>query len=62
MSLKNTNEEILVGDYDETNSLDATRCPAKLGFVSVEAASVAEAVKHFKADQPAGGFTRHRSA
>jgi DNA-binding NtrC family response regulator len=53
MSLKNTNEQILVVDDDQAIRWTLTEALQSWGFVPIEAASVAEAVKHFKADLPA---------
>jgi len=67
MSLKNTNEEILVVDDDEAIRWMLREALQSWGFVPVEAASVADALKHFKADVPAavcgplGPGTGHRS-
>ena len=53
MPLKNTNEEILVVDDDEAIRWTLREALQSWGFVPVEAASVAEAVKHFNSDLPA---------
>ena len=53
MSLKNTNEEILVVDDDQAIRWTLTEALQSWGFVPVEAASVAEGLKHFNANLPA---------
>ena len=52
MSLNNTNEQILVVDDDQAIRWTLTEALNSWGFAPVEAASVAEALKHFKADLP----------
>lgn len=53
MSLKNTSEQILVVDDDEAIRWTLREALQSWDFTSVEAATVAEAIKHFKADLPA---------
>jgi len=53
MSSKNANEHILVVDDDEAIRWTLREALQSWGFVPIEARSVAEAVKHFKADPPA---------
>src|SRR5919206_4717928 len=53
MSPKNTSEQILVVDDDEAIRWTLREALQSWGFVSVEASSVAEAVKHFNLDLPA---------
>ena len=53
MPARNTNDEILVVDDDDAIRWTLREALQAWGFVAVEAASVAEAVSHFKADQPA---------
>ena len=53
MSPKNTSEQILVVDDDEAIRWTLREALQTWGFTPVEAASVAEAVKHFKAELPA---------
>src|SRR6185295_16739678 len=53
MSPKNTNEQILVVDDDQAVRWTLREALQSWGFTSVEAGTVAEAVKHFKADLPA---------
>jgi DNA-binding NtrC family response regulator len=52
MSLRNTNEQILVVDDDEAIRWTLREALQSWGFTPVEAGSVAEGVKHFKADLP----------
>src|SRR6185503_9135427 len=52
MPLKSTNEQILVVDDDEAIRWTLREALQSWGFVSIEADSVAEAVKHFKTDLP----------
>src|SRR5689334_17030705 len=53
MSPKNPSEQILVVDDDEAIRWTLREALQTWGFTPVEAASVAEAVKHFKAELPA---------
>jgi DNA-binding NtrC family response regulator len=53
MSPKNTNEQILVVDDDEAIRWTLREALQSWGFASAEAASVAEAIKHFNSDLPA---------
>jgi len=53
MSLKNTNEQILVVDDDEAIRWTLREALGTWGFAPAEAASVAEAIKTFNADLPA---------
>ena len=53
MSLKNTNEQILVVDDDQAIRWTLTEALQSWGFAAVEAASVAEGLKNFYADLPA---------
>jgi PleD family two-component response regulator len=53
MSLKNTNEQILVVDDDQAIRWMLTEALQSWGFVPVEAASVEEGLKQFKAELPA---------
>src|SRR5688500_16037386 len=53
MSPRNTNEHILVVDDDQTIRWTLKEALQSWGFVPTEAASVAEAIKHFNADVPA---------
>ena len=50
---KNINEQILVVDDDDAIRWTLREAVQSWGFAPVEAASVAEAVEHFKADLPA---------
>jgi len=53
MTLMNTNEQILVVDDDQAIRWTLTEALQSWGFVPIEAASVAEAVKHLKSELPA---------
>ncbi len=53
MSLKNTNEQILVVDDDQAIRWMLTEALQSWGFAPVEAASVEEGLKQFKAELPA---------
>src|SRR5215203_4066980 len=53
MSLNNATEEILVVDDDETIRWALREALQSWGFATVEAASVAEAIKQFRAEWPA---------
>src|SRR5918994_295841 len=53
MPHKNTNEEILIVDDDDAIRWTLREALQSWGFVPLEAASVAEAIKHFNADEPA---------
>jgi DNA-binding NtrC family response regulator len=53
MSVKNTNEQILVVDDDEAIRWTLREALGTWGFAPAEAASVAEAIKTFNADLPA---------
>jgi len=52
MSTQNATEEILIVDDDQAIRWTLTEALQSWGFAPVEAASVAEALKHFKADSP----------
>src|SRR5689334_144647 len=53
MSPTNSNQQILVVDDDEAIRWTLREALQSWGFTPVEAGSVAEAIKHFKADSPA---------
>src|ERR1051325_2911499 len=53
MASRNTTEEILVVDDDQVIRWTLTEALQSWGFASIEAASVAEAVKQIKSDLPA---------